>query len=65
MEIKVDNFTINLHRAEETSPEEEVKRLVRYVYTICELGKQQKLKDVLDKVAIATERKSKNEFIKR
>lgn len=55
MEIKVDNFTINLHRAEETSPEEEVKRLVRYVCTICELGKQQKLKDVLDKVAIATE----------
>lgn len=55
MEIKVDNFTINLHRDKESSPEEEVKRLVRYVCTICELGQQQKLKDVLDKVAIATE----------
>ena len=27
MELKVENFTIQLHRAEETSHEEEVKRL--------------------------------------
>ena len=27
MELKVDNFIIQLHRAEETSHEEEVKRL--------------------------------------
>lgn len=42
MELKVDNFTIQLHRAEETSHEEEVKRLATYVSKICELGQQQK-----------------------
>ena len=41
MELKVDNFTIKLHRADETSHEEEVKRLATYVYTICELGQKQ------------------------
>lgn len=41
MEFKVDEFTIKLHRAKETSPEEEVKRLVRYVSKICELGQKQ------------------------
>ena len=41
MELKVDNFTIQLHRAEETSPEEEVKRLALYVSKICELGLNQ------------------------
>ena len=41
MELKVDNFTIKLHRAEETSNEEEVKRLALYVSTICELGLKQ------------------------
>ena len=34
MELKVDNFTIQLHRAEETSHEEEVKRLATYVSTM-------------------------------
>ena len=44
MEIKVGNYTIQLHRAEETSHEEEVKRLATYVSTICELGlKQEKI----------------------
>jgi hypothetical protein len=41
MELKVDNFTIKLHRAEETSHEEEVKRLATYVFKICELGQYQ------------------------
>ena len=56
MEIKIENFTINLQRAEESSHEEEIKRLANYVYTTCELGKQQELKEVVNKVAIATER---------
>ena len=42
MELKVDNFTIQLLRAEETSHEEEVKRLATYVSLICELGQKQK-----------------------
>lgn len=42
MELKVDNFIIQLHRAEETSHEEEVKRLATYVSLICELGQKQK-----------------------
>ena len=41
MELKVDNFTIKLHRADETSHEEEVKRFATYVSKICELGKMQ------------------------
>lgn len=41
MELKVDNFTIKLHRAKETSPEEKVKRLTLYVSKICELGQKQ------------------------
>ncbi|MCM1264756.1 MAG: hypothetical protein NC200_01035 [Candidatus Gastranaerophilales bacterium] len=41
MELKVDNFTIKLHRAEETSHKEEVKRLTLYVSKICELGQKQ------------------------
>lgn len=64
MQIKVKDFTINFHRAEEGTYQEEIRRLTSYVYTICELGKRQE-KLVLDKVAMATERKSKNEFIKR
>lgn len=42
MKIKVDNFTINIHRAEESSCKDEIKRLANYVYTICELEKQAK-----------------------
>lgn len=42
MELKVDNFTIKIHRAEETSNKEEVKRLTLYVSKICELGQRQK-----------------------
>ncbi len=41
MELKVDNFTIKLHRAKETSHEEEIKRLATYVSKICELGQRQ------------------------
>lgn len=41
MEIEVENFTIKIHRAEETSPEEEVKRLTLYISKICELGQLQ------------------------
>lgn len=63
MEIKVDNFTINLYRAEESSHEEEIKRLANYVYTTFELGKQQELKNVVDKVAIATESREENDKI--
>ena len=62
MELKVDNFIIQLHRAEETSHEEEVKRLATYVSTICELGlKQEKYTciSITDNVAVATERGSK------
>ncbi len=40
MELKVDNFTIKLHRAEETSHTEEVNRLAAYVSLICELGQE-------------------------
>jgi hypothetical protein len=54
MEIKVENFTINIYRAEASSHEEEIKRLANYVYTICELGKQQQ--ELVNKVAVATER---------
>ena len=42
MELKVENFTIQLHRAEETSHEEEVKRLATYGALICERGQKQK-----------------------
>lgn len=42
MELQVDNFTIQLHRAKETSHEEEIRRLATYISKICELGKQQK-----------------------
>ena len=56
MEIKVDNFTINLYRAEESSHEEEIKSLANYVYTICKLGKQQKLKNVVVKASEGAER---------
>lgn len=51
MKIKVENFTINLHRAEESSCQDEIKRLTKYVYTICEIGKRQE-KLVLDNVAM-------------
>lgn len=52
MELKVGNFTLQLHRAEETSHEEEVKRLATYVSTICELGLKQKARAKrADKVA--------------
>ncbi len=64
MEIKVDNFTINLYRAEESSHEGKIKRLANYVYTTFELGKQQELKNVVDKVAIATERIEENDKIR-
>lgn len=61
MEFKVDNFTIKLHRAKETSHEEEVKRLVLYVSKICELGQRQEKAQtkIVDKVVIATERNKK------
>ena len=42
LKLKVENFTIQLHRAEETSHEEEVKRLATYVSLMCELGQKQK-----------------------
>lgn len=47
MELKVEDFTIKLNRAKETSHEEEVKRLATYISTICELGlKQEKARAV-------------------
>ena len=49
MELKVDNFTIQLHRAEETSHEEEVKSLATYVSTIGELGLGTYRKGYIDK----------------
>ena len=61
MEIKADNFTVNLYRAEESSHKKEIKSLANYVYTICKLGKQQELKNVVDKVAIATENREEND----
>ncbi len=41
MELKVDNFTIRLHRASLTSNQEEVRRLTSYVTKICELGQKE------------------------
>ena len=43
MEIKTNTYTIEIHRASETSHEEEVRRFATYVSIICELGfKQEK-----------------------
>ncbi len=41
MELKVDKFNIKLHRAEEASYEEEVKRFALYVSKILEFGQEQ------------------------
>lgn len=40
MEFKVDKFTVNLHRADETSQDEDVKRFAKYVSMVCEVGKR-------------------------
>lgn len=62
MEINVDNFSINLHRAEESSYEEEAKRLALYVFKICELGLKQENNtciSIKNNVVVATESEGK------
>lgn len=42
MEFKVDKFTVNLHRADETAQDEDVKRFAKYVSIVCEVGNRKK-----------------------
>jgi hypothetical protein len=62
IEFKVDNYTIRLNRVDKSSFQDEIKRLANYVYTICELGMQQK-ELLADKVAVTTESKGLNDTI--